>query len=95
MADPVDWIFVLVTGVIAYHGLAYRNADRERDLVRTLFGCIALLSARPVGRHPGADLAFARAAVARPPQGAPTLGNPSGTAGRKDALRTRNGQLSG
>jgi hypothetical protein len=43
MADLVDWIFVLVTGAIAYHGLTYRNADGERDLVRTLFGCIALL----------------------------------------------------
>jgi hypothetical protein len=39
----VDWIFVLVTGLIAWHGLTYRDADGERDLVRTLFGCIALL----------------------------------------------------
>jgi hypothetical protein len=39
----VDWLFVLVTGVIAYHGLTYRTADGDRDLVRTLFGCIALL----------------------------------------------------
>jgi hypothetical protein len=39
----VDWLFVLVTGVIACHGLTYRNADGDRDLVRTLFGCIALL----------------------------------------------------
>ena len=43
MADLVDWIFVLVTAAIAYHGLTYRNPDGERDLVRTLFGCIALL----------------------------------------------------
>jgi hypothetical protein len=43
MADLVDWTFVLVTGAIAYHGLTYRNPDGERDLVRTLFGCIALL----------------------------------------------------
>jgi hypothetical protein len=39
----VNWLFVLVTGVIAHHGLTYRNADGERDTVRTLFGCIALL----------------------------------------------------
>jgi hypothetical protein len=39
----VNWLFVLVTGVIAYHGLTYRTPDGDRDLVRTLFGCIALL----------------------------------------------------
>jgi hypothetical protein len=43
MADLVDWIFVLVTGAIAYHGISYRNPDGERDTVRTLFGCVALL----------------------------------------------------
>ena len=43
MEGLVDWIFVLVTGLIAWHGLTYRDADGERDLVRTLFGCIALL----------------------------------------------------
>jgi hypothetical protein len=39
----VNWLFVLVTGVIAHHGLTYRTPDGDRDLVRTLFGCIALL----------------------------------------------------
>jgi hypothetical protein len=43
MADLVDWIFVLVTAAIAYHGLTFRNPDGERDTLRTLFGCIALL----------------------------------------------------
>lgn len=43
MESLVDWIFVLITGLIAWHGLTYRDADGERDLVRTLFGCIALL----------------------------------------------------
>ena len=43
MESLVDWVFVLVTGAIAYHGLTYRNEDGERDFVRTLFGCIALL----------------------------------------------------
>jgi hypothetical protein len=39
----VNWLFVLVTGVIAWHGLTYRTPDGDRDLVRSLFGCIALL----------------------------------------------------
>jgi len=43
MDSLVDWVFVLVTAAVAYHGLTYRNPDGERDLVRTLFGCIALL----------------------------------------------------
>jgi hypothetical protein len=43
MESLVDWLFVLVTGVIAYHGLTYRTPDGDRDTVRTLFGCIALL----------------------------------------------------
>lgn len=43
MESLVNWVFVLVTGAIAYHGITYRNPDGERDLVRTLFGCIALL----------------------------------------------------
>jgi hypothetical protein len=43
MESLVDWLFVLVTGAIAHHGLTYRDAGGERDAVRTLFGCIALL----------------------------------------------------
>lgn len=43
MEELVNWVFVLVTGAVAWHGLSYRNADGDRDLVRTLFGCIALL----------------------------------------------------
>jgi hypothetical protein len=43
MESLVNWLFVLVTGVIAYHGLTYRTPDGDRDLVRSLFGCIALL----------------------------------------------------
>jgi hypothetical protein len=39
----VNWVFVLITGAIAWHGITYRDAEGERDLVRTLFGCIALL----------------------------------------------------
>ena len=43
MESLLDWVFVLVTGAVAYHGLTYRTPEGERDLVRTLFGCIALL----------------------------------------------------
>jgi len=43
MDDPVNWLFVLITGAIAYHGITYRTPDGERDTVRLLFGCIALL----------------------------------------------------
>ena len=38
-----DWVLVLVTGAIAYHGLTYRDADGEREFGHMLFGCIALL----------------------------------------------------
>lgn len=43
MEDLVNWLFVLVTGVIAYHGISYRTPQGDRETVRTLFGCIALL----------------------------------------------------
>ncbi len=39
----IDWIFLIVTASIAWHGLTYRNANGESDFVRLLFGCIALL----------------------------------------------------
>ena len=38
-----DWIFVLVTGLVAYHGLTYRDKNGETEWVHLLFGCIALL----------------------------------------------------
>jgi hypothetical protein len=38
-----NWIFVAVTGMIAWHGLTYRDKDGDRPLVHLLFGCIALL----------------------------------------------------
>ena len=41
--DVIDWILVLVTGAIAYHGLTYRDEDGEREFGHMLFGCIALL----------------------------------------------------
>ncbi|MCW8944764.1 MAG: hypothetical protein OQL27_08325 [Sedimenticola sp.] len=39
----IDWIFLLVTGVIAYHALTHRNEDGENDIGHLLFGAIALL----------------------------------------------------
>ena len=36
-------LFIIVTGLIAWHGLTFRDADGERDFVRLLFGAIALL----------------------------------------------------
>ncbi len=38
-----DWVFVIVTGAIAYHGITYRDEDGESNIVHLLFGCIALL----------------------------------------------------
>ncbi len=39
----IDWIFVLVTGFIAYHGLTYRDKNGRTETVHLLFGCIALI----------------------------------------------------
>ena len=37
----VNIIFLVVTALIARHGITYRKEDGERDFVRLLFGCIA------------------------------------------------------
>lgn len=39
----LDWIFLLITGVIAYHALTHRNEDGDNDIGHLLFGSIALL----------------------------------------------------
>jgi hypothetical protein len=39
----IDWIFLMVTGVIAYHALTHRNKDGQNDIGHMLFGAIALL----------------------------------------------------
>ena len=39
----VDWVFVVVTGFIAYHGITFRDENGKSELVHLLFGCIALL----------------------------------------------------
>tara|TARA_B100000686_G_scaffold88296_1_gene95038 strand:+ start:6047 stop:6223 length:177 start_codon:yes stop_codon:yes gene_type:complete len=41
--DFINWIFIIVTAIIAWHGLTYRNKEGEKDFVRLLFGCISLL----------------------------------------------------
>jgi len=37
----VNIIFLVVTFLIAKHGITYKKEDGERDFVRLLFGCIA------------------------------------------------------
>jgi len=41
--EPLDFIFLVVTAVVAWHGITFRDAEGETDMVRLLFGCIALL----------------------------------------------------
>ncbi|MEJ2343885.1 MAG: hypothetical protein P8076_10420 [Gammaproteobacteria bacterium] len=36
-------VFVVVTGIVAWHGLTYRDAEGESDTGHLLFGAIALL----------------------------------------------------
>ena len=38
----MDIFFVIVTALIAWHGLTFRDADGKKDFVRLLFGAIAL-----------------------------------------------------
>ena len=38
-----DWVFVIVTAAIAFHGLTYRDVNGDTNFVHLLFGCIALL----------------------------------------------------
>ncbi len=39
----IDYVFVGVTALVAYHGLTYRDEQGETEWVHLLFGCIALL----------------------------------------------------
>ena len=39
----IDMLFVVVTAIIAWHGLTWRDETGESDAVRLLFGAIALL----------------------------------------------------
>jgi hypothetical protein len=38
-----DYIFVIVTAAIAFHGLSFRDKNGERETVHLLFGAIALV----------------------------------------------------
>ena len=40
--QPVNFLFLLVTAAIAWHGLSFRDEEGRTDFVRLLFGCIAL-----------------------------------------------------
>ncbi len=42
-SSAVNWIFVLITGAIAYHGLTYRTEEGKTVGLHLLFGCIALM----------------------------------------------------
>lgn len=37
----VNYVFLAVTGFIAWHGITYRDEEGKSDFVRLLFGCIA------------------------------------------------------
>ena len=39
----MDMFFVIITGLIAWHGLTFKDSNGRRDFVRLLFGAIALL----------------------------------------------------
>ena len=39
----MNFIFIMVTAFIAWHGLTFRDKNGERDFVRLLFGSISLL----------------------------------------------------
>jgi hypothetical protein len=38
---PINYLFLLVTGFIAWRGIRYRTEAGETDFVQLLFGCIA------------------------------------------------------
>ncbi len=37
----INFVFLVVTGFVAWHGVRFRDADGNTDFVRLLFGCIA------------------------------------------------------
>ena len=39
----MNFIFIMITAFIAWHGLTFRDKNGERDFVRLLFGSISLL----------------------------------------------------
>jgi len=39
----LDTIFLIATGVVAFHGLTYRDEEGELETGHLVFGCIALV----------------------------------------------------
>jgi hypothetical protein len=39
----MDFLFVFVTALVAWHGLTFHDSEGKKDFVRLLFGAIALL----------------------------------------------------
>ncbi|MDA9655132.1 hypothetical protein N9T15_01620 [Pelagibacteraceae bacterium] len=39
----MNFVFIIITAFIAWHGLTFRDKNGNRDFVRLLFGSIALL----------------------------------------------------
>jgi hypothetical protein len=37
----INFVFLVVTGFIAWHGIRYRDKEGNTDFVHLLFGCIA------------------------------------------------------
>jgi hypothetical protein len=37
----INFVFLVVTGFVAWHGIRFRDAAGNTDFVRLLFGCIA------------------------------------------------------
>ena len=40
----MDILFVIITGLIAWHGLTFKSSDGKKDFVRLLFGAISTKS---------------------------------------------------
>lgn len=40
---PINIVFLVATGFIAWHGISYRDEEGKTDTVRLLFGCIAAI----------------------------------------------------
>ena len=43
MEELTNWVFIVATGLIAWNGISYKDKEGEKDFVRLLFGCIALI----------------------------------------------------
>ena len=39
----MDIIFIIITALIAWHGLTFKDKNGKKDFVRMLFGSISLL----------------------------------------------------